>query len=87
MNALAHCAEAYYHPARTPRAERHADTGATAIGHALPMVVDQPRGIYGRTRLLEGAYRAALALAESGLASVTRWPRRSAAATACRRAR
>jgi alcohol dehydrogenase class IV len=67
MNALAHCAEAYYHPARTSRAERHADTGATAIGHALPLVVSRPTGIYGRTRLLEGAFRASLALADSGL--------------------
>lgn len=67
MNALAHCAEAYYHPERKPRAERHADTGATAIGHALPLVAANPGGIYGRTRMLEGAMRAALALAESGL--------------------
>ena len=43
MNALAHCAEAYYHPSRTPAAERHADTGATAIAHALPLVVARPR--------------------------------------------
>lgn len=68
MNALAHCAEAYYHPARTPRAERHADTGATAINHALPLVVANPDGIYGRTRLLEGAFRAALALESAGVA-------------------
>jgi maleylacetate reductase len=67
MNALAHCAEAYYHPERTERAERHADTGATAIGYALPLVAERLDGIYGRTRLLEGAMRAALALAESGL--------------------
>jgi alcohol dehydrogenase class IV len=67
MNALAHCAEAYYHPDRTERAERHADTGATAIGYALPLVARRLDGIYGRTRLLEGAMRAALALAESGL--------------------
>jgi maleylacetate reductase len=67
MNALAHCAEAYYHPSPGPRAARHADTGATAIGHALPLVVRDLAGIYGRTRLLEGAMRAALALAESGL--------------------
>ena len=66
MNALAHCAEAYYHPARTPRAARHADTGATAIGYALPLVVAEPAGIYGRTRLLEGAMRAAIALGDSG---------------------
>ena len=67
MNALAHCAEAYYHPARTAAAERHADTGATAIAYALPLVAARPDDIYGRTRLLEGAMRAALALAESGL--------------------
>ena len=67
MNALAHCAEAYYHPDAAPRASRHADTGATAINHALPLVVARPAGIYGRSRLLEGAHRAALALAESGV--------------------
>ena len=67
MNALAHCAEAYYHPASTDAASRHADTGATAIAYALPLVVERLDGIYGRTRLLEGAMRAALALAESGL--------------------
>jgi maleylacetate reductase len=67
MNALAHCAEAYYHPEASRRAPRHADTGATAIGHALPLVVERPDGIYGRSRLLEGAHRAALALAESGV--------------------
>ncbi len=67
MNAMAHCAEAYYHPSAAPRAARHADTGATAIGHALPIVVERPDGIYGRARLLEGAHRAALALAESGV--------------------
>ena len=67
MNALAHCAEAYYHPARTERAERHADTGATAISYALPLVAARLDGIYGRTRLLEGAFRAALALGESGV--------------------
>jgi maleylacetate reductase len=67
MNALAHCADAFYHPSRTRRAERHADTGATAIEYALPLVVAQPDGLYGRTRLLEGAYRAALALACSGV--------------------
>ena len=67
MNALAHCAEAYYHPDATRRAMRHADTGATAIGYALPMVARDPRGLYGRSRLLEGAMRAAEALGASGL--------------------
>ena len=67
MNALAHCAEAYYHPAATRRAMRHADTGATAISYALPMVVKNPSSLYSRSRLLEGAMRAAEALGASGL--------------------
>jgi maleylacetate reductase len=67
MNALAHCAEAYYHPATSAAAARHADTGATAIAYALPLVVARPHDIYARTRLLEGAMRAARALAASGL--------------------
>ncbi len=67
MNALAHCAEAYYHPNTTRRAARHADTGATAISHALPLVVASPTSMYGRSRLFDGAMRAAQALAESGL--------------------
>ena len=33
----------------------------------MPLVAREPSGIYGRTRLLEGAMRAALALVESGL--------------------
>lgn len=67
MNALAHCVEAYYHPATNDRAAHHADTGATAIGYALPLVVACQKGIYGRTRLLEGAMHAAFALSTSGL--------------------
>ena len=67
LNALAHCAEAYYHPATSERAVRNADAGATAISHALPLVVDEPGSLYARTRLLEGAMRAALALDLSGL--------------------
>lgn len=68
LNALAHCAEAFYALGRGPRAERHAFTGARAIAYALPLVADRPRDLYARARLLEGALRAARALAEGGLA-------------------
>jgi maleylacetate reductase len=68
MNALAHCAEAYYTAGRTKRGERHADSGATAISYALPLVAARPDWLYARTRLQEGAFRAALALEEAGLA-------------------
>lgn len=67
MNALAHCAEAYYHPARNEHADRHADAGAAALGDALPAVARRLEDIDGRTRLLEGAMQAAFALADSGL--------------------
>jgi maleylacetate reductase len=68
MNALAHCAEAYYAAGHTERGDRHADTGATAIGYALPLVAARGDWLYARTRLLEGAFRAALALEQAGLA-------------------
>ena len=68
MNALAHCAEAYYAAGHTERGDRHADTGAAAINYALPLVAERPDWLYARTRLLEGAFRAALALEEAGLA-------------------
>jgi maleylacetate reductase len=68
MNALAHCAEAYYAAGHTERGDRHADTGATAIAYSLPLVASRPGWLYARTRLLEGAFRAALALEQAGLA-------------------
>jgi alcohol dehydrogenase class IV len=68
MNALAHCAEAYYAPGRGERSDANADRGATAIGEALPLAVEEPRSLDARTRLLEGAMHAAFALGEAGLA-------------------
>jgi maleylacetate reductase len=68
MNALAHCAEAYYAPGRSDRSDRNADAGARAIAYALPLVAARPEALYARTRLLEGAFRAALALETAGLA-------------------
>jgi alcohol dehydrogenase class IV len=68
MNALAHCAEAFYALHRGPRAERHAYAGARALSYALPLVVERSHDLYLRARLLEGALRAAQALADGGLA-------------------
>jgi maleylacetate reductase len=68
LNALAHCAEAYYVTGHTERGDRHADAGAGAIGQALPLVVERPDSLDARTRLLEGAMEAALALDSAGLA-------------------
>jgi len=68
LNALAHCAEAYYVTGHNERGDRHADCGATEISYALPLVVADPRSLYARTRLLCGAMQAAFALGASGLA-------------------
>lgn len=68
LNALAHCAEALYVRGTNQTAQRHAFTGARAISYALPLVLEQPDGIYARSRLLEGAMRAGRALGTSGLA-------------------
>jgi maleylacetate reductase len=67
LNALAHCAEAYYHPAGREEAAREADAGAAAIGKALPQVVAEPGALEARSLLLEGSMHAALALDASGL--------------------
>ena len=68
LNALAHCAEAYYVEGHNDTGDRHADCGATAISYALPLVLERPDWIYARSRLLEGAMRAAFALDAAGLA-------------------
>jgi maleylacetate reductase len=68
MNALAHCAEALYVTGRNPRGDRHAVCGARTISYALPLVLADGGNLYARTRLLEGAMRAAFALSEAGLA-------------------
>ncbi len=62
MNALAHCAEALY---AGPCDD--ASAGAALIGTWLPVVAANGGDLEGRTRLLEGAMHAGMALAERGL--------------------
>jgi alcohol dehydrogenase class IV len=68
MNALAHCAEALYVRGHNPEADEHALQGARLIGEWLPRVVDDPEDLLGRTRLLQGAMHAGMALGGSMLA-------------------
>jgi maleylacetate reductase len=68
MNALAHCAEALYVRGHNPEADEHALQGARLIGEWLPRVVADPEDLLGRTRLLEGAMHAGMALGGSMLA-------------------
>jgi maleylacetate reductase len=67
LNALAHCAEALYVHGHNPEADEHALTGARLIGEWLPRVVDAPRDLDGRTKLLEGAMHGGMALGGSML--------------------
>lgn len=67
LNALAHAAEALYHPARTPESDRLAAEGAELIVGSLPAVLDDGRALGPRTTLLRGAARAGEALGRSGL--------------------
>ena len=68
LNALAHCAEALYVQGRNEEADAHALEGARLIGEWLPQVVERPDDLEARTRLLEGAMHAGMALGKSMLA-------------------
>jgi maleylacetate reductase len=68
MNALAHCAEALYVQGHNDEADEHALTGARLIGEWLSQVVERPDDLDARTRLLEGAMHAGMALGASMLA-------------------
>jgi maleylacetate reductase len=68
LNALAHSAEALYVQGHNPDADEHALRGAELIGEWLPRVVDAPTELEGRTKLLEGAMHAGVALGGSMLA-------------------
>jgi maleylacetate reductase len=55
MNALAHCVEAVWSPARTPEAEAVALAGISRIAAALPAVVERPDDVECRADMLAGA--------------------------------
>jgi maleylacetate reductase len=68
LNALAHCAEAMYAEGHNAAGDAHAVQGASLIGEWLPEVVERPRDLHARTKLLEGAMHAGAALGASMLA-------------------
>jgi maleylacetate reductase len=67
LNALAHSAEALYHPSANAESEQAALAGAELIAETLPGVLADGSDLEARTRLLEGAARAGEALARAGL--------------------
>jgi len=68
LNALAHCAEALYVRGHNEAADHQALAGAPLVATWLPRVLEQPDDLEARTRLLEGAMHAGMALGGSGLA-------------------
>jgi maleylacetate reductase len=68
LNALAHSAEALYVKGHNPEADAHALEGARLINEWLPRVVAVPEDLEARTKLLEGAMHAGMALGGSMLA-------------------
>jgi maleylacetate reductase len=68
LNALAHSAEALYVEGHNADADEHALAGAWLIGEWLPRVVGEPQDLEARTKLLEGAMHAGIALGGSMLA-------------------
>lgn len=68
INALAHCIEALYSPARNPVSSASALAGVRAIFDALPRCYAAGDDLEARTMLLEGAYLAGSALAHVSMA-------------------
>jgi maleylacetate reductase len=67
MNALAHCVEGAYSPARTPEAGAVALAGVRVIARWLPAVVDDPVDLLARTHMFEGAALAGRALQNASM--------------------
>jgi maleylacetate reductase len=67
LNALAHAAEALYHPARSRESDRIAHEAAELINGSLGAVVEDGGNVGARKTLLKGAARAGEALSLAGL--------------------
>jgi maleylacetate reductase len=66
MNAMAHCVEAFYAPGANPITSLMAEEGIRALARSLPVAVEKPDDIDGRSETLYGAYLAGAALAATG---------------------
>jgi maleylacetate reductase len=68
MNALAHCVEAFYAPGANPLTSLLAEEGVRVLARGLPIAVNHPEDLDGRSDTLLGAYLAGTALAVAGVA-------------------
>jgi alcohol dehydrogenase class IV len=66
MNAMAHCVEAFYAPGANPITSLMAEEGIRALSKGVPVAVERPDDLDGRSATLYGAYLAGAALAVTG---------------------
>jgi len=66
MNAMAHCVEALYGPGANPISSLMAEEGMKALARGVPLAVEQPDNLDGRSETLYGAYLAGAAFASAG---------------------
>lgn len=68
LNALAHCVDALWAPKADPINAALAVEGIRTLAAGLPAVLDRPRDLAARERVLYGAYLSAVAFASAGSA-------------------
>jgi maleylacetate reductase len=66
INAMAHSVEALYVPGANPVTSLMAEEGLRALAHGLPIAVERPEDLEGRSEVFYGAYLAGAALAAVG---------------------
>ena len=66
MNAMAHCVEAFYAIGANPITSLMAEEGIRALANGVPVAVEKPEDVDGRSETLYGAYLAGAALAATG---------------------
>ncbi len=67
INAMAHCVEAFYAPGANPITSLVAEEGIRAIAQGVPVAVERPEDLGGRSDTLYGAYLAGAAFAVGGV--------------------
>jgi maleylacetate reductase len=67
MNAMAHAVESLYGIDTNPVVQTMAEEAIRRLGHGLPRVLDNPRGVEARSDVMYGAWLAANFRAEVGL--------------------
>jgi alcohol dehydrogenase class IV len=68
VNAIAHCVEALYAEGANPLVCQMAEEGIRALGHSLPVIVENPSDIHARSEALYGSWLGGCVLAAVGMA-------------------